>query len=60
MFDFGKLKNDSTCFCIFRHPIASHIKLCNFFTAFLKRLRKATAVMQAQMFKISGHAKQST
>ena len=55
MFDFGKLKNNSNCFCIFRNSRASHTKLCNFRAPFLKRLGKATAVMRVQMSEISAH-----
>ena len=51
MLDFGKLKNDSNCSCIFRNSIASHTKLRNFVRHFYNRLRKATVVVQAQMLK---------
>ena len=54
MLDFGKLKNDCNCSCIFRNSIASHTKLCNFVDHFYNRLGKATVIMQAQMSKISG------
>ena len=52
---FRQTEKQQLLFCIFRNSIACHTKLCNFRKPFLKRLRKATAVMRAQMSEISGH-----